>query len=73
MVLELEKMPRKGNQELLEYAAALPPLLREKCVELFKIFYRAEYRSIPPEKEEAQRASQQLYALCKLLKKRDKA
>ena len=73
MVLELEKMPRKGNQELLEYAAALPPLLREKCVELFKIFYRAEYRSTPPEKEEARRASQQLYALCKLLKKRDKA
>jgi hypothetical protein len=63
VLLELKKMPRCGNQELLEYAASLRPDIAGVCTALFKLFYRAEYRSAPPSAEEAQEAAGHLAAL----------
>lgn len=68
VLLELKKMPRSGNQELLEYASSLRPDIAEECTALFNLFYRAEYRSCPPTREEAQKAAEHLDALRKRFK-----
>ena len=56
-LLNLKGFHRKGNEELLAYASKLRPDLSEEATTLFKLFYRAEYRSQPPETPEAEKAA----------------
>ena len=73
MLLALKKRPRRRNQELLEYAALLRPDLAEDAAVIFKLFYRSEYRSAPPEKKEAEEAFLRLVSLRDKLKGKEKS
>ena len=67
-LLSLKGLPRKGNEELLAYASRLRPDLAEEAVTLFKLFYRAEYRSQAPGTAEAEKAAHCLKQLRSKLK-----
>ena len=56
-LLALHKMPRKNNQELLEYAASLRSDLVPDCRRIFALFYRSEYKSTPPAEADARLAA----------------
>ena len=71
-LLALKKRPRRRNQELLEYAASLRPDLAEEAVVIFRLFYRSEYRSAPPEKKEAEEAFRHLVSLRDRLKGKER-
>lgn len=67
-LLALCRMPRKNNQELLEYAASLRSDLVSDCRVIFTLFYRSEYKSTPPSEEDARKAAHHLTQLRSRLK-----
>ncbi|MBR2872307.1 MAG: transglutaminase domain-containing protein [Lentisphaeria bacterium] len=69
-LLQLNDMPRNGNQELLEYSAALRSDIAAECKEIFTLFYRSEYRAEPPDRDEAEKGARHLQALRKCFKRK---
>ena len=68
LMLELENMGRRNNQELMGYAAALRRDLAPEAAGLFALFYRSAYRSGEITPEEADTAYKHLLAICNGIK-----
>ena len=69
-LLELKKFPRRGNEELLEYADTLPGEAAPLCKAIFTLFYRSEYRSQTPSPQEVETCFRHLSQLRFLLRKK---
>ena len=63
LLLELHRMPRENNQELMAYARSLRRDLAPEAEAIFGIFYRAEYRSGDASGAEAEALFRHLQAL----------